>query len=126
MSVETAQQIFEEYEPSPEDVCEDCQGNRYRMATRSDGQRAIERCDTCSQDITDDEAVALFLCKTLVDLDEWFESDEKERTPRQMLDHLRSMLSWVAQPADLEEDRCEHGMFFSGAGACPKCGRGAE
>ena len=23
-------------------------------------------------------------------------------------------------------DRCEHGMFFSGAGACPQCGGGAE
>lgn len=23
-------------------------------------------------------------------------------------------------------DRCEHEMFFSGAGACPKCGGGAE
>lgn len=26
----------------------------------------------------------------------------------------------------LNEDRCIHGMFFSGAGACPQCGRGAE
>lgn len=25
-----------------------------------------------------------------------------------------------------DEDRCKHGMFFSGAGACPQCGRGAE
>lgn len=25
-----------------------------------------------------------------------------------------------------ESDRCEHGMFFSGAGACPKCGGGAQ
>ena len=23
------------------------------------------------------------------------------------------------------DDRCDHGMFFSGAGACPKCGGGA-
>jgi hypothetical protein len=23
-------------------------------------------------------------------------------------------------------DRCEHGMFFSGAGACPQCGGGTE
>lgn len=23
------------------------------------------------------------------------------------------------------DDRCEHGMFFSGAGACPMCGGGA-
>lgn len=22
-----------------------------------------------------------------------------------------------------DEDRCEHGMFFSGAGACPACGQ---
>ena len=25
-----------------------------------------------------------------------------------------------------DEDRCEHAMFFSGAGACPQCGGGAE
>ena len=24
------------------------------------------------------------------------------------------------------DNRCPHGMFFSGAGACPQCGRGAE
>ena len=24
------------------------------------------------------------------------------------------------------EDRCQHGMFFSGAGACPQCGGGAS
>jgi len=24
------------------------------------------------------------------------------------------------------EDRCKHGMFFSGAGACPQCGGGAD
>lgn len=23
---------------------------------------------------------------------------------------------------DPDEDRCPHGMFYSGAGACPKCG----
>ena len=28
--------------------------------------------------------------------------------------------------SSLPEDRCEHGMFFSGAGACPKCGGGVE
>lgn len=27
--------------------------------------------------------------------------------------------AWVRVPA---EDRCEHGMFYSGAGACPQCG----
>jgi hypothetical protein len=25
-----------------------------------------------------------------------------------------------------DADRCEHGMFYSGAGACPQCGGGAE
>jgi hypothetical protein len=25
-----------------------------------------------------------------------------------------------------ETDRCEHGMYFTGAGACPQCGRGAD
>lgn len=32
-------------------------------------------------------------------------------------------------PAEADDDdanRCEHGMFFSGAGACPKCGGGAD
>lgn len=28
--------------------------------------------------------------------------------------------------ADDETMRCPHGMFYSGAGACPMCGRGAE
>ncbi len=34
------------------------------------------------------------------------------------LDYLKS--------SDPDDDRCEHGMFFSGAGACPQCGGGAE
>lgn len=29
-------------------------------------------------------------------------------------------------PLAKSEDRCPHGMFFSGAGACPQCGKGAE
>lgn len=34
----------------------------------------------------------------------------------------------LANAAGLAEDtgRCRHGMFFSGAGACPQCGGGAE
>lgn len=34
----------------------------------------------------------------------------------------------VIDSDDLEPDggRCEHGMFFGGAGACPQCGRGAD
>lgn len=34
---------------------------------------------------------------------------------------------FAAAPVQFEEtDRCEHGMYFTGAGACPMCGRGAE
>lgn len=32
----------------------------------------------------------------------------------------------VWEAPDEVEDRCEHGMFYSGAGACPQCGGGAE
>ena len=32
----------------------------------------------------------------------------------------------VIQHTEIGEDRCEHGMFYSGAGACPQCGGGAE
>jgi hypothetical protein len=28
--------------------------------------------------------------------------------------------------AALWDQRCDHGMFFTGAGACPQCGGGAE
>ena len=28
--------------------CSECQGRRYRVATRDDGYIAIERCDACS------------------------------------------------------------------------------
>lgn len=33
----------------------------------------------------------------------------------------------VDQPdaGEPDPDRCKHGMFFSGAGACPECGGGA-
>ena len=79
-----------------EKPCEDCDGNRYRMATRGDGTRAIERCDTCSLGLSDDEAVHLFLREVYSDCDAWVEHvDKRERTPAQMLDYLRSMLSWV-------------------------------
>lgn len=27
---------------------------------------------------------------------------------------------------DDDRERCRHGMFFSGAGACPDCGGGAD
>jgi hypothetical protein len=30
---------------------------------------------------------------------------------------------WPPQMLEICEDRCEHGMFFSGAGACPQCGQ---
>lgn len=33
----------------------------------------------------------------------------------------------VPEPQSTDgEDRCEHGMFFSGMGACPQCGGAAE
>lgn len=37
---------------------------------------------------------------------------------------LRELLDASANPED--PDRCVHGMFFGGAGACPQCGGGAE
>ncbi len=39
--------------------CEGCNDKRYRLATRGDGTRAIERCDTCSENLTDNDALAL-------------------------------------------------------------------
>lgn len=38
---------------------------------------------------------------------------------------LHAGLARLEMGPDLSEDRCEHGMFFSGAGACPQCGGGA-
>ena len=40
-------------------LCEGCDGNRYRLATRGNGERAVERCDTCSLLMTDDDALIL-------------------------------------------------------------------
>ena len=39
--------------------CEGCNGRKYRLATRGDGTRSIERCDTCSMYLTDKQASAL-------------------------------------------------------------------
>ena len=46
-------------EPKAHPLCEGCSGKRYRLSTRDDGERAIERCDTCSPHMTDDDAVVL-------------------------------------------------------------------
>lgn len=63
---------------------------------------------------------------------------EKEGHPIHVRDEADKVTRWRvgvvgveslfdAVQAQFEEtDRCEHGMFFSGAGSCPKCGRGAE
>ncbi len=39
--------------------CEGCDGKQYQLATRSDGIHAVERCDTCSINLTDDNAIIL-------------------------------------------------------------------
>ena len=39
--------------------CVGCSGKRYRLATRGDGERSVERCDACSPNMTDDEALVL-------------------------------------------------------------------
>ena len=74
-------------------LCEGCQGARYRLATRSDGKHAVERCDTCNLDMTDDAAVLLALNNLYHDIDEWFEGDERDRTATEMLDWARSFLN---------------------------------
>jgi hypothetical protein len=37
-------------------TCEGCNGSGYRIATRDDGYRAIERCDTCEVFLSDEDA----------------------------------------------------------------------
>lgn len=32
----------------------------------------------------------------------------------------------ATEPEEPDEDRCPHNMFYSGAGACPQCGGGAD
>lgn len=39
--------------------CDGCGGKIYRLSTRDDGVHDVERCDTCSQHLTDDEALLL-------------------------------------------------------------------
>ena len=39
--------------------CEGCQGAHYRLATRGDGTHAVERCDTCSPNLSDNDAIEL-------------------------------------------------------------------
>lgn len=53
--------------------------------------------------------------------------DEKGVVTRWRVGLMGAEPLFDAVQAQFEEtDRCEHGMFFSGAGSCPKCGRGAE
>lgn len=53
------------YDPRPcscgaeRGLCIGCSGKRYRLATRDDDERAVERCDMCSEHMTDDEAIVL-------------------------------------------------------------------
>lgn len=48
---------------------------------------------------------------------------------KQQRARLCAQLSRLPAPARaggiLKDDRCIHGMFYSGAGACPQCGGGA-
>jgi hypothetical protein len=54
--------------------------------------------------------------------DEWF--DEDDNSDGGDPDELQA--ARMAYFRETEDDRCEHGLFFSGAGACPQCGGGAE
>jgi hypothetical protein len=38
-------------------TCIGCDDKIYRLATRGDGTHAVERCDTCSEHLTDNEAL---------------------------------------------------------------------
>jgi hypothetical protein len=40
-------------------MCDVCNGKRYLICTRSDGRRAIERCDECASDCLSDEQAAI-------------------------------------------------------------------
>ncbi len=40
-------------------ACSACDGKTYRLATRGNGIHAIERCDTCSMHLTDEDATVL-------------------------------------------------------------------
>jgi len=50
--------------------------------------------------------------------DEWFDEDGELGDPDVFLAARMSFFE--------NKDRCKHGMFYSGAGACPQCGGGAE
>jgi len=41
-------------------------------------------------------------------------------------DMLGDIFEYMDDPPPPSSGRCEHGMFKSGAGACPQCGGGAE
>lgn len=47
-------------------TCADCGGKQYRDATRSDGRCAVERCDTCNEDMSDEDCVKLALKEGIV------------------------------------------------------------
>lgn len=56
--------------------------------------------------------------------DEWYSDEEKDYEFEGDPNVLQA--ARMAYFRETEDERCEHGLFFSGAGACPQCGGGAE
>jgi len=61
-----------------------------------------------------------------------WDNDDAWATLQGLIDAARRISGKVEAAPRLDgdfeekEDRCPHGMFYSGAGACPMCGGGAE
>ena len=53
---------------------------------------------------------------------EWESSDEAYDTEGEEISPEELSAARMSVLASLEENRCPHGMFFTGVGACPACG----
>lgn len=84
-----------------------------------DGKLVVALTGPGDEDLTDEESpdIRIWLNEALI----YAHGDVGDDLSCTGISHPES-----ADPVDGPWARCRHSMFFSGAGACPQCGGGAE